>query len=196
MLNRLRQQGFTILELMIAVTVLSVLLLFGAPSFSTWLQNSQIRTASEAIQNGIHLARAEAVRRNTLVRFQLTDNLDAGCATSTSGGNWVVSVDAIGGNCNALPSDTTAPRIVQKRASGDGSRNAVVAAGQSSIVFNGLGRVMPVPAGNISIDISNPSGGNCAAASGPMRCLRVVVSTAGQVRLCDPQFTSPDPQGC
>jgi hypothetical protein len=30
-----------------------------------------------------------------------------------------------------------------------------------------------------------------------MRCLRVTVSAAGQVRLCDPKFTAAtDPQGC
>jgi len=70
-----------------------------------------------------------------------------------------------------------------------------VAATQSVVVFNGLGRVTPVPAGNIDIDISNPSGGACAAA-GPMRCLRIRVSTGGQIRMCDPILASTDPQGC
>jgi type IV fimbrial biogenesis protein FimT len=65
-------------------------------------------------------------------------------------------------------------------------------------MFNGLGRVTPVPAGNITIDVTNPTGGTCAtiATPAPMRCLRVVVTAGGQVRLCDPAFASTDPQGC
>jgi type IV fimbrial biogenesis protein FimT len=119
---------------------------------------------------------------------------------STSGSNWVVSLDSAVGACDAAPSADlaapTAPRVIQARAGGEGSANAVVTADQSSVVFNGLGRVTPVPGGNININITNPSGGVCAAASGPMRCMRVVVSAAGQIRLCDPRFASPDPQGC
>ena len=194
------QRGFTLIELMVGIAVFACLMAIGAPSFSTWIQNSQIRTAAEAIQNGIHLARVEAVRRNTSVRFQLIDTLTNACALSTSGRNWVVSLDPAAGACDAAPSADlaapTAPRVIQSRAAGAGASRAVIAADQSSIVFNGLGRVTPVPGGNINIDITNPTGGACAAASGPMRCMRVVVSAAGQVRLCDPRFASSDAQGC
>ena len=88
------------------------------------------------------------------------------------------------------------PAAIQSRASAEGSLNAVVAAGQTVIAFNGTGRVTPVPTADINIDISNPAGGVCAAATGPVRCLRVVVSRAGQVRLCDPARASTDPRGC
>ena len=106
----------------------------------------------------------------------------------------------------ADPSDLNppAPGIIQMRPGAEGSRNAVVAAGQSLIIFNGLGRVTPVPAGDIDIDVSNPTGGACvgvglhATPAGPMRCLRLVVSAGGQVRMCDPAFvyTATDTQGC
>ena len=194
------QRGFTLIELLVCIAVFAALMAAGAPSFSTWMQNGQIRMTTEAIQNGIHLARAESVRRNTSVRFQLTDTLTNACALSTSGRNWVVSLDPAAGACDAAPSADsaapTAPRVIQSRAGGEGAMHAVIAADQSSIAFNGLGRVTPVPGGNISINITNPAGGACAAANGPMRCLRVVVSAAGQVRLCDPRFASPDAQGC
>jgi type IV fimbrial biogenesis protein FimT len=184
---------------MVAITIMAILMLVGIPSFSTWSQNSQIRTSAEAIQNGLHLARTEAVRRNTPVIFQMTSTLTNACALSTSGSNWVVSLDSAVGSCSASPSadlaTPVAPRIIQARAGTDGSKNAVVAAGQSSITFNGLGRVTPVPAGNININISNTTGGACSP-TGPMRCMRIVVSPAGQVRLCDPQLASTDAQGC
>lgn len=191
------QQGTTLVELLIGLAIIAMLFALGSPAFTSWIQNSQIRTAAEAIQNGLHLARGEAVRRNTSVRFQLTSAVTATCALSTTGGNWVVSLDSPAGACNSAPSDTVAPRIIQIRSAAEGSPNAAVAAGQSAIIFNGLGRVTPVPAGDIDIDISNPTGGTCAtAATDGMRCLRIRVSTGGQIRMCNPILAATDPQGC
>ncbi len=189
------QRGMTLVEFMIGLVIVAVLLSMGAPSFIEWIQNGQIRNSAEAIQNGLQLARAEAVRRNTTVRFQLASSVGDDCALSTSGGSWVVSLDDPTGACASAPSDTTAPRIIQVRPAAEGSANAVVAAGQATFIFNGLGRLTPVPVGNVDIDISNPVGGSCQPV-GAMRCLRVRVSPGGQLRMCDPTRGSTDPQGC
>ncbi len=198
----------SLIELMVGVAIVAILFALGAPSFTAWIQSAQIRTAAEAIQNGIMLARAEAVRRNSFVRFSLTDTLDDGCNVSATGTNWVVSLNDPTGSCLSAPAgpadpNPPAPAIIQTRSSAEGSPNAQVVAGQAAIVFNGLGRVTPIPPagadanGDIPIDVNNDLlGGPCALLGGPMRCLRVVVSTSGQVRMCDPMFNRPDPQGC
>ncbi|MBI3525652.1 MAG: GspH/FimT family pseudopilin [Betaproteobacteria bacterium] len=204
MLNSYFQRGVTLVELMISLVIGAVLLSLGVPSFMSWIQNSQIRTAAEAIQNGLQLARVEAVRRNAPVRFQLVTNVTASCALapvspSTTSGSWAVSQDDPSAACNIPPSETTAPRIIQVRNTAEGSPNAVVTAETLSlIIFNGLGRVTPVPPGNLDFNITNLTGGNCIGATiaGPMRCLRVSVSTGGQIRMCDPAKPSSDPQGC
>lgn len=182
-----RMRGFTMVELMIAVAIIFIVLLLGIPSYRVWIQNTQIRTATESVQNGLQLARAEAVRRNAKVQFVLTDtdptqdNVST-VAASTAGKNWMVRVFQTGGTY------TTAD-FIQGRSGGEGSSNAVVAAGQSSFVFNGLGRLTPVPAATVNIDISNPNGGD--------RPLRVMVSVGGLIRMCDPALTlSSNPQGC
>lgn len=197
----------SLIELMVGIVVFAILLALGMPSFTTWNQNSQIRAATDAIQNGLQIARGEGVRRNTSVRFQLTGTVDNSCAivaadTNTSA-TWVVSLDDPTGACGTVAWDenTTAPpavRILQARLGAEGTTNAVVTANQTSVVFNGLGRITPVPAAAIAINVSNPTGGACAtiATPAPMRCLRVEVSTGGQIRLCDPAFASTDPQGC
>lgn len=187
MLSTSRQRGFTVIELMVGIVVLGLLLALGGPSFSQWLHNVRLRNMSEAVLNGIQLARAEAVRRNAQVRFQLVDNLTNSCALTTAGPNWVISMDSAAGACastnmadDAVP---TAPRMVQSRAASDGSSSVVVAADQSSVVFNGLGR----PTATITVNVTNPAGGACAAGGGPMRCLRIAVTAGGQVRMCDPR---------
>lgn len=200
MLNlRHRQHGISMIELLIAVVILGILAAMGAPALGNWLKNGQIRATAESIQKGLQLARAEAVHRNSLVRFQLTDNLTGACALSTTSSNWVISLDNPADSamsatlCASTPSDTTAPRIIQKRSSAESSGSTVVAADQSTVIFNGLGR-LTTAAGTISI--SNPSGGTCAALGGPMRCLNIAVTTGGQIRMCNPAKASTDPQGC
>lgn len=206
---RHQQRGMSLVELAIGLAIVGILLALAAPSYSTWIQNTKIRTTAEAILNGVQLARAEAVRRNTQIRFYLTDTLTAACVASTGGTNWVVSFDDPTGLCaNALLNEaldagdaavSPAPRMIQVRPSNEGSTGVTVLAGQSSIIFNGLGRVTPVPGATINIDVSNPAAGACAAlggGGGPIRCLRVTVSQGGQVRLCDPARANTDPVGC
>jgi type IV fimbrial biogenesis protein FimT len=190
------QRGFSLIELMIGIALIGILLALAAPNFFQWIQSSQIRTSTESMQNGLQMARAEAVRRNAPVRFQLMDSVSNACAASTTLSNWVVSMDDASGACAASASETVAPRIIQVRTTQEGSQNAVIAADQAVIAFNSLGRVTPTPAANITIDVTNPSGGACATA-GPMRCLRLVVSIGGQIRMCDPAVTTPnDSRAC
>ena len=177
---------------MVGVAIVSITLAAGAPSFSSYLQSRQIRNAAEAIQNGLNLARSEAVRRNTYVQFALANDFSwtVGCATAST-------------NC---------PAAIQTRPATDGAKNASVATSQvvastgsvagtavftNTLSFNGFGKVSTLPAGNNAVlDISNPTGGTCATTGGTMRCLRVVVSPGGQIRMCDAKLASSNPQAC
>jgi type IV fimbrial biogenesis protein FimT len=161
-----------------------------------------VRTTTESLLAGLQTAKAEAVARNARVRFQLVDSLGGDCVVDARGANWVVNLDpsndpeAIEGACDAEPSDTDAPRIVLTRPASESAGSVQVEASAATLVFNGLGRLTPVPAGDVTIDVSNPSAGDCAAEGGEITCLRIVVSPAGQIRMCNPKFDLPDPQGC
>lgn len=185
--------GVSLVELVIALSIGAFLILAGAPNFREWIQNTQIRNAAESIQNGLAAARAEAVRRNSAVRFQLTTTLTNTCELSAAGANWVVSLADPAGKCATPASDTVEPRIIQVSSSTESYANASVAAGQSVFTFNGWG-MLTTPAA--SINVSNPTGGACVTSSGKMRCLRITVSSTGQVRMCDPARSSSDPEGC
>lgn len=197
-------RGFSLIELLIGVAVLGILLALGASSFRVWINNMRIRTTAEAIQNGLQLARGEAVRRNALIGFQLVDNLTAACALTLTTSNWVVSYDNPAGACNAAllneafpvndAANNPAPRILQRRTAAEGSGNVLVAADQSTFIFNGLGRLAAVPATNPVVINVQPAAavGNCTT----LRCLRVTVTVGGQIRMCDPNRPAGDPQLC
>ena len=197
-LRRSLQRGISIIETMIALAIVALVLFVAVPSFTIFLQNTQIKNAATSALNGLTLARAEAIRRNTPVRFQFVSDLTAACALSTTSLAWVVSQANPAGACNAVPSDTTAPQIIQSRSATEGTQNAVVSVtGGSTVTFTGLGRAQ---AGGITqIDFSN-STGTCQhidPINGKMRCLRIMVSTGGQARMCDPKVTAADdPRKC
>lgn len=193
--RHITESGFSLIELMIGLVVLGIVLMVGLPSLAVWMQNTQIRNAAETLTSGLTLARAEALRRNANVRFQLVDSLTASCALTSSGRSWVVSLNNPAGACEAAPAD--AGPILQKKDGAEGAPNAVVAAtGGDTLVFNGLGRVLQVTP-ITQIDITNPNGGACQSAAGPMRCLRITVSSGGQIRMCDPVVTdTTDPRAC
>jgi type IV fimbrial biogenesis protein FimT len=192
-------EGFSLIELLITLAVLGIVLAIGLPNVSVWIQNTQLKTAAEGVVSGLQLARAEALRRNTSVRFQLVTAMDNSCALpaagATTGANWVVSLGDPSGGCTAAPN--TAPAlIVQTKSGAEGSINARLAADSGLAVFTGLGRlitgVQVVP--NLTkINVRNPApaGGECQPpnGTGQMRCLSILVSPGGQVRMCDPAVT-------
>lgn len=191
-------RGVTLIELMVGLTILAFLLVSGAPSLADWIRNNQIRSAAESIMTGLHQARAEAVKRNTPVRFQLTSTLGSDCTLSASGQNWVVNLNSgnsPAGKCGVNTSDAADPYLLQKSVAANSAGVSIALSSSSAgaapvVTFNGLGQ----QAGTITtytIDIQNTNG-DCrtSTGTGSYRCLRVVVTPAGQARLCDPSITS------
>jgi type IV fimbrial biogenesis protein FimT len=202
------QRGVSLPEVCISLAIVGLLFGFGIPGFRDWQQNARIRAMADTALAGLQKARAEAVQRNAELRFQWVDSLASGCTVAAAGPHWVLSFRDVTGHCDQTPAnpplppavpDPGNPYIIQAWSAAEGAGNVRVAAGQGAIVFNGLGRVTPVPGSRITIDITNPAGGACLKDGGPMRCLRIMVSVGGQIRLCDPNLTATlptDPRAC
>jgi type IV fimbrial biogenesis protein FimT len=191
---RTAQRGFTLIELMIGLTIVAIVLFVAVPMFTIFLQNQQIKNAAQTVMTGLSSARAEAIRRNQAVRFQFVSDLTAGCALSTSSLAWVVSLADPAGNCEAEPGDMgTAAQIIEKRSATEGTRNVAIATtGGTTATFSGLGRL--TGAGITQIDFSNATG-TCEhlSTSGKMRCMRVTITPGGEARMCDPKLAAPAP---
>jgi type IV fimbrial biogenesis protein FimT len=196
MLNtRAPQRGFNLIEVMVTLTVLGVLIALGAPSFGEWLQSQQIRAATEAIVNGMQVARGEAIRRNLAVQMVLEP--------TTSG--WTVC-EATVSPCDSslLANPATAVNVIQSRSAQEGTRNANVRQTPDTTVavtFSPLGSALPKNFNGSDaltrVDVVHSSSA-CLAGSGPIRCLRVVVTGGGSIRMCDPSpgIVAPDTRAC
>ncbi|RYG39175.1 MAG: prepilin-type N-terminal cleavage/methylation domain-containing protein [Burkholderiales bacterium] len=195
-MKRQNVRGVTLIELMVVMVLLVMMLMAVVPSISAWIRNTHIRNVATGIQNGLQRARAEAMRRNTNVRFSLvslTDPavMDDSCKLSDGGVSWVVSLDDPTGKCSTAVSDSTAPRILDKAAGGGANVvQATSTGGAEVVVFNGFGRAATTD-GISSIDIESTKAGD------DFRALRIVVGTGGTIRMCEPKVgSSTDPRAC
>jgi type IV fimbrial biogenesis protein FimT len=165
-----KPDGFTIVELMMAIVVMAVLLSFALPSFRTWMQNIQIRNAGGAITNGLQKARGEAVARNTNVDFVL------GADSS-----WTVNV-------------VNPATLIESRASAESSENVIVSVlpvGATTVTFNNFGVVTTNADGTAPITLID------LGAAGGTKNMRVTIGVGGNARMCDPSLaTGSSPSAC
>ena len=175
-----RASGFSLTELMVGVAVMAILSTVAVPSFRTWIQNIQIRTAAESVANGMQRARAEAVARNANVQFVLG-----------TGSSW--TVDYV-----VKPVPTDPP--IDSRLSAEGSVNVtrtVSPVGATTITFNNLGTVGVPPNQPLNADGTTPVAQVDLAAVGGNKNLRVTIGVGGNAKMCDPSLASgSNPRAC
>jgi type IV fimbrial biogenesis protein FimT len=173
-------RGFSLIELMIVIVILSIITTMAMPAFMQWTRNVRVRTVAESVQNGLRFAKSEAAKRNSIVELKLTDATAPSCDSTAvaTGHNWVVCAGGA---------------VLQTGFGDAGGKGVALSSDFTSVSFNGLGRTTLDQSG--AINISNESG-TCEADGGNVRCLRILVSTGGKLRMCDPKRASDDPAGC
>ena len=86
-----KQSGFTLIELMIVLAIMSIILSVGVPGMRTYLSNSAADSLSNAILIDIMYARNHAITNATTVKMIPTGTANSGASTfapDTEGVNW------------------------------------------------------------------------------------------------------------
>lgn len=65
-----KEQGFTIVELMLTLLVAAVLMAIGIPSFQTMIKSNRLTTTTNELIGAITFARSEAAKRGNTVHFR------------------------------------------------------------------------------------------------------------------------------
>jgi type IV fimbrial biogenesis protein FimT len=63
--NPLLTQGFTLVEMMVTISILSIMLAVAVPSFTEFIANQRVRATASDLHSALLLARSEAIKRNT-----------------------------------------------------------------------------------------------------------------------------------
>ena len=160
--------GFTLIELMVSLTVLGVLAAIALPSFSEAFLSNRLASFSNSFVASAHLARSEAIKRNASVKMCRSSN---GTSCATSGGwqqGWIIFSDnGAGGNTANDTVDSDETRIFYQQAL---STDYSFAGDTYSIAFQPTGLV--AAAANLTLCRQTPSPGSQDRA--------IVVGTTGR----------------
>jgi type IV fimbrial biogenesis protein FimT len=197
MLTRHRpgQQGFSLIELVVAITIVALLLLVAVPALQSWVADARVRTAAEAFQNAVRLAQAEAVKRSRTAVVMLTDSAPSLDAKPTANGSkWVVRL------IERSTADDDEENLFVRGGGEASSGDVTIAGGIALICFNAFGQQAKLDseANGLGTDCKPDDATAISFSRMGGRTLKVLVGLGGKVRLCDAEKTFSDshPDGC
>jgi type IV fimbrial biogenesis protein FimT len=107
---RQRERGFTLVELLITMAVALVLMMIAVPSFKNITLSNKLNTTANDIVNAIHVARMEAVKRNSSTQL-CSNSASANDTSNLLGGACGTEVGAVYAMNGAAPSQVLAGTI-------------------------------------------------------------------------------------
>ncbi len=116
--------GFTLVEAMMAITVMAILMAIAVPSFKDASLSSQLRASASDLAASAYLARSEALKRNAVVTLCMSSDGENCAASGGWQQGWVVRI--------ATAPPTTAPLKAQPAAP---SGLRITAGGITSLFF-------------------------------------------------------------
>ncbi len=159
-------RGFTLIELMVVVSIMTVVMAIAAPSLVDFVRNRAIVQAATDIASGLQVARAEAVRRNQRIAFAL------------DGPGWTVTA-ADGSEVSR-----------KSRSEAASTLSIAVNSGGTKATFGGLGGLVDNADGSSALDEITVTQAAAVMPASRARPQRVLISAGGAVRMCDPSVTT------
>jgi type IV fimbrial biogenesis protein FimT len=163
-----KNSGFTLLELVITVALISIVFAIAIPSMTTFTQNDRLTTNINTLIGHLAYARSEAVKRNQQVSVCVSNDT-ATCTAGNWQDGWIVYIDADGSN-----TFTAGEEVLRAQQALDGANTLTTAIG-SQVIYDYRGFVTAASVGSFLL---------CDARSGAFgKTIRI--STTGRVRVED-----------
>ena len=199
MLSKARREeaGFSLIELMVTLTLIAFLLVLTLPAYGTWAADAHVRAAAESLTNALRLTQATAVAKGRTSMFALTAAAPAiDSPPAADAPNWFAMLKVLTG------SDETQSGLGLILKSTEGTQHGVAISGPALLCFNALGRQTSLTASDNSLSTActaaDPAVYQVGRSAGTSRNFRVLVYAGGRVRMCDAAkaISTANPDGC
>jgi len=186
-----RQSGFTVIELMVSLTVAAVLVAMAAPSFRGVIDKSKLRGATDDVVKLLNIARGSAIKLQRNVSVSI--NSTSWCAGAISAGDPVAglrtSTTVAACDCTLAASDASACYI---GGTAVGAYSVVSSADHSGVTISGVDSTIDYSSALTfnskfgTLDLSNLPTGSLVTLTSPTQkySTQVTVSPLGQVDAC------------
>jgi len=109
-INMIKTRGFTLIELMITMAVVSIVLLTGLPSLNKLTDSNRLVSQINSLAGSLALARSEAIKSGKVVTICASSNTTS-CNVTTWQSGWIVFTDLDKDTVNDGGTDDTAIQI-------------------------------------------------------------------------------------
>lgn len=167
--------GFTFIELLIALTVAAIMLSIAIPNYNTLMMNKRITTQANSFLSSVALARSEALKR--VDRVTVCKSSDGQICTTTGGWEqgWIVFVDS--NSSGTVNTGEDVLRVVSQLAGGNTLRGSDDV--DDFITYVQTGHTQSFQAGTFALCDSRGAGNHARELSlSATGRLRVVTDTA------------------
>lgn len=150
-----KQKGFTLIELMVTITVLAIVVGIAIPSFYTQIQNNRSMALGEEFTSALNYARSEAVKRGK--RVSLCASADGSKCSGSWPQGWIAFVDSATSDDAATPVIGKEEAVLRRwQSPSDKASLSVTQGGKSAgfIRYNRLGILGRAAGGDITVALS------------------------------------------
>jgi type IV fimbrial biogenesis protein FimT len=161
-----RHAGFTLLELMIALTVAAVLFSIAIPSFQYVTASNRVSSEVNAMLGDMQFARAEAIKEGQTVTICSSNDGTTCSGTTTWTFGWIVFNDPNNNKVVDAPGEVVM-RVQKAMGSGD---TFVANNNLQAVTFNREGFALGLPAGGVTLTLHNST-----AVTAYSRCLALTL---------------------
>lgn len=177
-INHPPQQGFTLIEILVVVAIMAIVTVLAVPSMQTFLENSQVRSASNTMLSGLIYARNEATKLGHDVVLCISNASGTACSNSNRGyanGYIVFGDKPNGGNAGNGILDSTERVLLYQEALPTGyTLTSNKSPTSSSIRYSATG------------EIKGASGFTLRLSKNGTLKRRLVFASTGRVRIAEP----------